>query len=409
MSASTTSNSKLLMLDQLELGVTGTIVVMICRMWDVNSAIGRYLSTDFIVFDEKGNLMHCIARGNIAHNFLRLKEGAIYPVKNFTVQPNKDDLCVLRFAHFIIEMDGDTIVRRGQSVRVTLWGGLGEMLIEKHTHHIGLYPVVLTALSVNLYNSKPYLVYQFPVIPALKQFKSDDSGIELAKELLPVDSTGVKALTLICHPWFQAVTFHCAVRVDNIRTKRGWNYLSCGGEKCRKGNLDRKHGRFWCDSCHNFVDYPVLRYRLELEVSDDTAQTVVVMFDETARAVVKCSAGSIDEEETGLPPALANILGTLHTLELKSNSYFEHANYKSFTCWRVVLEEALDESGSSGTLAGISAPKAGVLVPLATTPSVSTPSKPGEPKKARSKTKGSDAGCSSATGKRRRLVLDSSE
>ncbi|GJW79942.1 zf-CCHC domain-containing protein, partial [Tanacetum coccineum] len=116
MSISTTSNSKPLMLDQLELGVTGTIVIMICRMWDVNSATGRYLSTDFIVSDEKGNVMHCTARGNISHNFLRLKEGVIYSVKNFTVQPNKDDFRVLRFAHFIVEMDGDTVVRKS-SVR----------------------------------------------------------------------------------------------------------------------------------------------------------------------------------------------------------------------------------------------------------------------------------------------------
>ncbi|GKE20064.1 reverse transcriptase domain-containing protein [Tanacetum coccineum] len=267
---------------------------------------------------------------------------------------------------------------RGQSVRVTLWGGLGEMLIENCTRHVGLYPVVLTALFLKLYNSKPYFVYQFPAIPVLKQFKSDDSGIEIAKELLLADSTGAKARTF-----------------ENLLM---W---------ARNQKYDNEEGVELPIMCS--VDYTVLRYRLKLEVSDDTAQTVVVMFDETARAVVKCSAGSIDEEETGLPPALANIVGTLHTLELKSNSYFEHANYESFTCWRVVLEEALDESGSSGTLAGISAPKAGVLVPLATTPSVSTPSKPGEPKKARSKTKGSDAGCSSATGKRRRLVLDSSE
>ncbi|GJX76674.1 ATP-dependent DNA helicase PIF1-like protein, partial [Tanacetum coccineum] len=109
------------------------------------------------------------------------------------------------------------------------------------------------------------------------------SGIEIAKELLPADSTGAKAAT----------TFYCAVRVEKIKMKKGWNYPSCGGEKCKKGNLDRKHGHFWCDSCHSSVDYPILRYRLELEVSDDTAQTVIVMFDETARAVVKCSAGSI--------------------------------------------------------------------------------------------------------------------
>nr|GFC40979.1 replication protein A 70 kDa DNA-binding subunit C-like [Tanacetum cinerariifolium] len=34
---------------------------------------------------------------------------------------------------------------RGQAVRVTLWGGLGEKLIEKRTCHVGLYPIVLTS------------------------------------------------------------------------------------------------------------------------------------------------------------------------------------------------------------------------------------------------------------------------
>ncbi|GJT55832.1 reverse transcriptase domain-containing protein [Tanacetum coccineum] len=453
MSISTTSNSEPLMLDQLELRVTGIIVIMIFRMWDVNSATGRYLSTDFIVSDEKGNLMHCTTRGNIAHNFLRLKEGAIYSMKNFTVQPNKDDFRVLRFSHFIVEMDGDTIVcmstvrpdgfahypfqlvefdslkpinnkylitkalnrttttrsgaktldfhlanNRGHSMRVTLWGGLGEMLIEKHTRHVGLYPIVLTALSVKLYNNRLYLsstsstmIVDDEQILVLKQFKSDDSGIELAKELLPADSIGAKAETL--------ENLLMWARLTRSERRGGGITHHVVVRNVRRAILTASMAAFG-------VTHATVLYRLELEVSDNTAQMVVVMFDEIARAV--------DEEEMGFPSALANIVGTLHTLELKSNSYYKHTNYDSFTCWRVVLEEELDESGSSGTLAGVGDPKTGVFVPLTTTPSVSTPSKPSEPKKSRSsiskerhdydgeesfitdsKTKGSDVGCSS--------------
>nr|GEV03583.1 hypothetical protein [Tanacetum cinerariifolium] len=397
MSISTTSNSEPMMLDQWELGVTGTIVVMICRMWDVSSASGRYLSTDFIVSDEKANLMHCTARGNIAHNFLWLKEGAIYSVKNFTLHPNKDDFRVLRFVHFLVEMDGDTVVRKS-SVR---------------PDGFARYPFPIDRLYLSSTSST--MIVDDEQIPILKQFKTDDSGIELAKELLPADSTGAKAGTLenllmwARNRKYDATTLHCSVRIDKIKTKRGWNYPSCGGEKCKKSNLDRKQGCFWCDSCHSSVDYP----------------TVVVMFDETAKSVVKCSAGSIGEEETGLPLALANMVGTLHTLELKFNSYYKHANYESFTCWSVVLEEALNESGSFGKLAAGGDPKTGVFVPLTTTSSVTTPLKPGEHKKPRSKerhnsdveesfmadskTKGSNVGCSSKAEKRRMLVLDSSE
>ncbi|GKE93265.1 replication protein A 70 kDa DNA-binding subunit C-like protein, partial [Tanacetum coccineum] len=111
-SLSVSRNELELMLNQLELGATGTIVVMICRMWDVNSSTGRYLITDFIVSDKEGYLMHCTARGNIAHNFLLLKERAIYSVSNFSVQPNKEDFRVMRFADFMLEFDGDTRVRK---------------------------------------------------------------------------------------------------------------------------------------------------------------------------------------------------------------------------------------------------------------------------------------------------------
>ena len=40
-----------LFLEQLDAGVSGIIVVMICRMWYVNAVSGRYLSTDFVVSD----------------------------------------------------------------------------------------------------------------------------------------------------------------------------------------------------------------------------------------------------------------------------------------------------------------------------------------------------------------------
>ncbi|GKE97864.1 putative reverse transcriptase domain-containing protein, partial [Tanacetum coccineum] len=102
----------------------------------------------------------------------------------------------------------------------------------------------------------------------------------------------------------------------------------------------------------------LLMYRLELDVSDDTAQTVIVMFDETATALVGCSAGSLidikDEsadDRVSLPPAISNVIGTTQTLEIKSHSYYEYGTFESFTCW------------------------------LVHAPSVATPSKPSEPKR----------------------------
>ncbi|GJV84082.1 putative ribonuclease H-like domain-containing protein [Tanacetum coccineum] len=54
------------------------------------------------------------------------------------------------------------------------------------------------------------------------------------------------------------------------------------------------------------VEYPVLRFRLELDVFDKTASTVVVMFDELATELVKCSAASLAKADEDVGLAYAN-------------------------------------------------------------------------------------------------------
>nr|GFB25783.1 hypothetical protein [Tanacetum cinerariifolium] len=40
-----------LFFDELQVGVTGTIFAMLCRIWDVCAVTGRYLSTNMVVSD----------------------------------------------------------------------------------------------------------------------------------------------------------------------------------------------------------------------------------------------------------------------------------------------------------------------------------------------------------------------
>ncbi|GKG34627.1 hypothetical protein Tco_0437323, partial [Tanacetum coccineum] len=42
-----------LFLDELTKGVSETVVVMVCRSWDVHAVTGRYLSMDFMLSDAK--------------------------------------------------------------------------------------------------------------------------------------------------------------------------------------------------------------------------------------------------------------------------------------------------------------------------------------------------------------------
>ncbi|GKC23528.1 nucleic acid-binding, OB-fold protein [Tanacetum coccineum] len=66
-------------------------------------------------------------------------------------------------------------------------------------------------------------------------------------------------------------TFKCRVKIDGIRSRKGWNFPGCGGEKCKKGVV-RKDGSFWCQACEKAVDYPVLRYRLELDTTTSASK-----------------------------------------------------------------------------------------------------------------------------------------
>nr|GEU84132.1 AT hook motif-containing protein, putative, expressed [Tanacetum cinerariifolium] len=74
-------------------------------------------------------------------------------------------------------------------------------------------------------------------------------------------------------------------------------------------------------------------YMLELDVSDVTTQTVVVLFDEP-------------DDHMGLPLAISNLIGTTHVMEIKSQSYYEYGTFESFTCWQIIPEEDFDVEAS---------------------------------------------------------------
>nr|GEY82945.1 hypothetical protein [Tanacetum cinerariifolium] len=128
----------------------------------------------------------------------------------------------------------------GQSIRVTLWGSLGDVLIEKKTKQTGVCPVILSATcpkkyKVYLSSTSSTVIYDDDAIPAIKALK--------------------KANSVVNHQ-----TFRTSVDLSQPQT----------------GTLEN-----------------LLMYRLKVDVSDNTAQVVVVMFNETATALVNCSADSL--------------------------------------------------------------------------------------------------------------------
>nr|GEX62840.1 hypothetical protein [Tanacetum cinerariifolium] len=72
------------------------------------------------------------------------------------------------------------------------------------------------------------------------------------------------------------------------------------------------------------------RYRLDVVVADDSAHTIVVMFNDTTTELLNCSAESLlgagndEDDESSLPTAIRNLIGTHHVMEIKSHAYYDH-------------------------------------------------------------------------------------
>ncbi|GJY77174.1 hypothetical protein Tco_0482290, partial [Tanacetum coccineum] len=343
-----------LFLEKPELGVTGTIILMFCRMWDVYAATGRYLSTDFVVCDSKGSTMHATARGSVAHNFLKLKEGGIYSPDGFI----RFLFQFVDFDHLEATINKYLIDAAGYVTNVgrTVQQKIGSKTLDFHLANSSAgYPVRIPwgvvdrkknqpCWGVSDYSNVPdsrlylsstpsTLILDDEEILEVKQLKADSSGAEFSKEIPPVGCSEAKSGTLenllmwSRNQKHDSATFHCTMRIDNVKTKKGWNFPSCEGDK-----------------------------------------------------------------HSPLPQALANIVGASHTLEFKSHTYYEYNTYESFTCWRIVTAEGMGESGGSSMAGGSRAFETSEFKRLLRHPSVTTSSKIDEGKKQkRGEDKASDA------------------
>nr|GEY32647.1 hypothetical protein [Tanacetum cinerariifolium] len=289
-----------------------------------------------------------------------MKESGIYAVKNFVVVPNKNEYRIFKQDMFMLEFDRETTIRN----------------VSVDPHGYLRYPFRLVDLDqIEVTNSKGYSL-------------RDRLWGGLVDSSLPREGTLENLLIWARNCQNNTVTFHCMVMIENFRNKKGWNYPSCGYEKCKNGAA-RQLRKWFCEVCNRSIDYLVFRYRLEV-VADDTTSTVVVMFNDTATKLIKCSAKSLmvgDDEgadaysDSNLPTTIRNLVGTAHVLEIKSHTYYEYGSFESFTCWKINSIDPVDDVASSSTRTLTTDEASLSFKRLAKHLTMKTPSKPNEEKK----------------------------
>lgn len=104
-------------LDQLNTEKDDWIIkVRVARFWEVISSGSREpISTDMVLIDERGVLIHATIKNTFGHRFVGLlTEGGLYVLKNFSVVNNKEQWRVVGDNKLMIQFYSSTIVEEVQ-------------------------------------------------------------------------------------------------------------------------------------------------------------------------------------------------------------------------------------------------------------------------------------------------------
>ncbi|CAF1917187.1 unnamed protein product [Brassica napus] len=160
-------------------------------------------------------------------------------------------------------------------------------------------------------------------------------------------------------PQQQEIDFLCTARVSRVEADKGWCYVACS--KCSK-KLQRTVTSFECARCNNPHAVGSLRYRVEMVVTDDTAEGTFVCFDgvmtklhnlRASEAVQLLAEEGVNPEDSVMPPFVAGMEGKTYTFQVRVTSYNFTVNHQTFTVSRIINEverapdpEFVDDEGN---------------------------------------------------------------
>ncbi|CAN7102682.1 unnamed protein product [Brassica rapa subsp. narinosa] len=171
------------------------------------------------------------------------------------------------------------------------------------------------------------------------------SAAPLLKSYAKVETMTIADLSsFIVSAASQEIDFLCTGRVVRIDTDKGWCYVACS--KCSK-KLQRTESAFTCGVCNNPQAVGALRYRVEMAISDDTAEGTFVWFDgvltklhsiRASEAAQMLAEDGVNPEDTMLPPFIAAMEGKTYTFQVRVTAFNFTEHHKTFTITRVAEE-----------------------------------------------------------------------
>lgn len=172
------------------------------------------------------------------------------------------------------------------------------------------------------------------------------SAAPLLKSYAKVEPVKIAELNhfITTDPPQQEIDFLCTARVSQVEADKGWCYVACS--KCSK-KLQRTVTSFECARCNNPHAVGSLRYRVEMVVTDDTAEWTFVCFDgvmtklhnlRASEAVQLLAEEGVNPEDSVMPPFVAGMEGKTYTFQVHVTPYNFTVNHQTFTVSRIINE-----------------------------------------------------------------------
>ncbi|KAK7831511.1 hypothetical protein CFP56_027268 [Quercus suber] len=141
--------------------------------------------------------------------------------------------------------------------------------------------------------------------------------------------------------------FKCLATIENIEKKNfGWYYIGCA--KCNK-NVKSKND-FWCNHCKSNSNFPIPRYRIQLNVDGGTKRAVFILFDKEAEKLLHTTARELSNKyasmnaNSTLPNEIEKLIAKTFVSQLKLNNYNWKEGWELYTIEKVFDNISNDET-----------------------------------------------------------------
>ncbi|KAK7829132.1 hypothetical protein CFP56_029568, partial [Quercus suber] len=140
--------------------------------------------------------------------------------------------------------------------------------------------------------------------------------------------------------------FTCLATIENIEKNFGWYYIGCA--KCNKKVKSKND--FWCSHRKSNSNFPIPRYRIQLNVDDGTKHAIFILFDKEAEKLLHTTARELSNKyaimnaNSTIPNEIEKLIGKTFVFQLKLNDYNWKEGWELYTIENVFDNISNDET-----------------------------------------------------------------